>query len=232
MTDVAPLQSWVEDLLGRPGLAGQGHGQSVEDWNLGLGWIYYGLVRALRPATAVCIGSYRGFVPLVLARAQTDNLEGGTTWFIDPSLVDDFWLDPARVRAYFEGFGIGNVRHACMTTADFLASEENRAIRSVDMLFIDGYHTEEQAAFDFQAFEARLTPNAVVLLHDSIRTRTTRIYGEDRAYQHTVNRFVQRLKDDGRWQVMDVPFGDGLTLVRRSELDLSTMQKREKEDPA
>jgi hypothetical protein len=62
-----------------------GHLQRVEDANLGLGWIYYGLARVIRPKTAVVIGLYRGFVPLVLGKALADNLDGSRVTFLDPS---------------------------------------------------------------------------------------------------------------------------------------------------
>ena len=52
-----------------------GHNQRAEDLNLGLGWLYYGLARLIHPKSAVVIGSYRGFVPLLLGRALRDNVE-------------------------------------------------------------------------------------------------------------------------------------------------------------
>ena len=63
------MREWIEQLLAFPGMAGMGHGQRARDANLGLGWAYYALARILRPRTAVVIGSYRGFVPMVIARA-------------------------------------------------------------------------------------------------------------------------------------------------------------------
>jgi hypothetical protein len=90
------VEEWIERLFGAPAMTGWGHFQRVADKNLGLGWIYYALARVLRPATAVVIGSYRGFVPLVLGKALQDN-GGGEVIFVDPSLVDDFWKDPTAV---------------------------------------------------------------------------------------------------------------------------------------
>ena len=73
-----------------------GHSQSPEDRNLGLGWLYYALGRTLRPKVAVVIGSWRGFVPLVIGKALQDNQIPGELIFIDPSLADDFWIYNAR----------------------------------------------------------------------------------------------------------------------------------------
>jgi len=44
------------------------------------------------------------------------------------------------------------------------------------------------------------------------------VYGPDRAYTCTVRRFMDRLKQRPEFQVFDLPFGPGLTLVRRAEL--------------
>jgi hypothetical protein len=87
------MNEWIEKLFQNPDLLRMGHGQRCEDANLGLGWIYYGLARTLRPASVVVIGSWRGFVPLVLGKALADNLEGGEVTFIDPS----WWMDSGRM---------------------------------------------------------------------------------------------------------------------------------------
>jgi len=77
-----------------------------------------------------------------------DNTEGGEVHFIDPSMVDDFWKDPATVKEHFEGFGVENIRHYLMTTQQFIEPEPYRALDEVGIVFIDGLHTEEQARFD------------------------------------------------------------------------------------
>jgi hypothetical protein len=57
------MKDWIAKLLDYRDLTRMGHLQRVEDANLGLGWIYYGLARVIRPKQVVVIGSYRGFVP-------------------------------------------------------------------------------------------------------------------------------------------------------------------------
>src|SRR5262245_49675727 len=100
------LTEWINRLFQERTLLLMGHAQRKEDLNLGLGWLYYALGRMLRPATAVVIGSYRGFAPLVVARALSDNSEGGRVHFIDPGLVDEFWRDQQRVGEHFAEFDI------------------------------------------------------------------------------------------------------------------------------
>jgi len=51
--------------------------------------------------------------------------------------------------------------------------------------------------------------------HDSIRVRISRMYGPDRLYEHRVKCFVDKLKDNSSLHVFDLPFGDGVTFVRK-----------------
>jgi len=210
------LTGWIDLLFQQRELLLMGHAQRRDDANLGLGWLYYALARIVRPAVAVVIGSYRGFTPLVLARALADNSEGGIVHFLDPSLVDRFWQDARNVQEYFAGFGVANICHHLTTTQQFVSSEAYRQLSSAGIVFIDGYHTAEQARFDFEAFADKLTPDGMLLLHDSMQHKVSSIYGPGREYVHTVTDFIAELKQESAWQVLDLPFGDGLTLVRRA----------------
>jgi len=210
------LGPWIERLFEEPGLLSMGHNQRSEDGSLGLGWIYYALCRLVRPRHAVVIGSYRGFVPLVVGRAFQDNREEGRVTFVDPSMVDDFWTDPVSVRAHFERFGVSNVRHFRMTTQEFVGTQEYTRLGEIGLLFVDGYHTAEQARFDWDAFEGRLAPYGIALFHDSLVLRESAIYGADRVYRMTVKDLMDELRLDAGLQVLDLPFGTGLTLVRKA----------------
>ncbi len=212
-----PLQltDWIARLYRHPDLLRMGHNQAAESLDLGLGWIYYAFARLLQPVRAVVIGSHRGFVPMVIARACCDNGGRGRVTFIDPSHVDDFWRDPARTQAWFGEFGLGNIEHHLATTQEFVASDAYRDIADVALLFIDGYHTAEQARFDYEAFAARLAPRAIVMFHDSMVERMSTIYGQDAAYRMSVGEYLAELRRDPALQLLDVPFGTGLTLLRR-----------------
>jgi predicted O-methyltransferase YrrM len=209
------MRKWIDKLFESRDLSRMGHYQRPEDANLGLGWLYYGLGRILRPSRAIVIGSFRGFVPLVLGKALAENSEKGEVWFIDPSFVDDFWKDPSAVRGYFNGLGVTNIRHFLMTTQQFVKSEDYRCLGEVGMVFIDGYHSEEQSRFDYEAFQNSLSPDGIILFHDSVRIRTSRMYGPNRLYEHRVKSLIDELKKIPHLQVFDLPFGDGVTLVRK-----------------
>ena len=217
------MKPWIQRLLEDPHLAGGSHDQRVEDANLGLGWVYYALARVIRPKRAVVIGSYRGFSPLVFAKALVDNRladdpDRGRVLFIDPSMVDDFWTHPEAVQSHFASHGIDNIDHRLMTTQEFVETEEYKRLDGVGLVFIDGYHTAEQAAFDFGAFEHCLSSGGMILLHDSVAAKTSTIYGPGREYQVTVVDFVAELKARSDLQVFDLPLDGGVTLVRRCDV--------------
>lgn len=199
-----------------------GHGQSRPDSNLGLGWIYYGLARAYRVEHALVIGSLRGFVPSVIARALQDNEKPGRVSFVDPSLADDFWSDPDRVRDHFRALGTPNVTHYRYTTQDFVGTAEFAGLDSIGLLMVDGWHTAEQARLDYLAFLPKLSEEAVVLFHDSTSTIETGIYGKEKAYRHTVHRLIERLRKTPGLQVFTLPIDSGVTLVsgRPETLDI------------
>jgi predicted O-methyltransferase YrrM len=215
IAELTSLSDWVANLLQHRDLLRMGHAQRSDDENLGLGWLYYALGRILRPSNVVVIGSYRGFVPLVIARALADNSEGGQLHFIDPSMVDDFWKDESDVRDYCHSLGVANITHHLTTTQEFVDSHAYRKLNNIGILFVDGFHSAEQARFDFDAFADKLAPQGLVLLHDSIWRLRSKIYGPGREYVYDVTDFITELKSRGGWQVLDLPFGDGVTVVRR-----------------
>ena len=221
------MLAWIDQLFANPQLLRMGHLQRAEDRNLGLGWMYYALARILRPRTVVVIGSWRGFTPLVFGKALGDNLEGGRVVFIDPSLVDDFWKDPESVRRHFSSYGVDNIEHFRMTTQEFIKTEEYRGLSDAGLVFVDGYHSEEQAEFDFEAFAPRLALQGVVLFHDSIHVRNSTFYGVDREYEHRVCCLIDRLRLRSDLQVFDMPFASGVTLVRRSEIEPASQSARQ-----
>ena len=208
---------WLENFFTHPELLEMGHGQSLEDKNLGLGWLYYALIRISKPKLAVCIGSWRGFVPILLAKGMQDNQNDGKLVFIDPSLVDDFWLENSKVMQWFKTFGIENVQHFLMTTQEFVRSPFFSAIDDVGFLFVDGYHTSEQAKYDFESFDRLLTSNASIMFHDSTQGSYSDIYGADKKYQYTVYEYMKELKKRKDMQSIDFYEASGVTLFKKIE---------------
>ncbi len=223
------LTAWIARLYANPDLLYMGHNQRAQDLNLGLGWIYYALARLVRPHQAVVIGSGRGFVPLIIAKGCHDNVEPCAVHFIDPSMVDDFWKDAAATAAHFQSFGLTNVRHHLHTTQQFVTTPEYQSLVDIGLLFIDGYHTAEQARFDYRAFADRMAPRGLILFHDSMVLRPSAIYGSDRQYDVNVKHFMDELRGDPGLQLLDLPFGTGLTVLRKldgAEAELTSLDSR------
>jgi hypothetical protein len=85
----------------------------------------------------------------------------------------------------------------------------------IDMLFVDGLHTQQQARFDHVSFEHKMSLKSIALFHDSMTRFHSPIYGADRKYEFSVCDYITELKQRPDLQVMDLPFENGLTLVRQ-----------------
>jgi len=213
------MNDWIGQLFQNKDLLRMGHCQQLQDLNLGMGWLYYGLTRLLRPKHVVVIGSWRGFSPLIFSKALADNAEReGVVYFIDPSLVDDFWKDSGNVRDYFHSYGAHNIRHYLMTTQEFVETDAYHSLEKPGIVFIDGLHTEDQAQFDFEAFKNKIAENGLFLFHDSLSTAKTKsrdLYSPALQYQRSVKFFLETLKVNREFQVFDIPLANGLTLVQK-----------------
>lgn len=208
------MESFINNLFSDPEMLRMGHGQRKDDLNLGLGWLYYGFTRAIKPSTTVVIGSYRGFSPIVFAQAMQDNLEKGKLHFIDPSLADDFWMGESKVRDYFSSWGIQNVQHHQYTTQKFTQTKAYRDLENIGILMVDGYHSAEQARIDYLAFLDKLSDEAVVFFHDSVGRKKSKFYGEDKIYDYSVCDFIERLDKTPGLEVITIPIGSGVSIVR------------------
>ena len=206
---------WLEQIISNPEMLKMGHGQTAQDRNLGMGWLYYALARMYRPAKVVGIGSWRGFAPMMFARGMIDNAQPGHVTFIDPGMVDQHWSDPVQVQSWFEQYSVPNIKHYCVTTQEFVLTEAYRDLTDIDILFVDGYHSHEQAKFDHEAFADKMSAKSIALFHDSMSRFNSPVYGKDRKYEYSVCDYITELKQRSDLQVMDLPFENGLTLVRK-----------------
>src|SRR5450755_753521 len=108
---------------------------SLEDSNLGFGFLFYAFARLIRPEKIVVIGSKAGFSVASFALGVKDNYgtliqevdcydtkiihagKFGTVFFVDPSFSEPkgdsnhwhgigFWDDPEQVQRHWEKFGV------------------------------------------------------------------------------------------------------------------------------
>jgi hypothetical protein len=198
-----------------------GHHEDRATLNLGFGFVYYGLVRALRPQHVLVVGSGFGFSVVCLALGLRDNRRGQLT-FVDPSFSllrhgplhtvggQAHWNDPGRVRAHFARFGVDQiVTHHKLTSADLFERYERLDLPPIDVAFIDGNHSYAHVARDFIEVLVRSKRNSYVLLHD------TNIYVREFVRHAGVKRFVKRLSLlQDEFEIVDFPFASGVAVVR------------------
>ena len=165
-----------------------------ESNNLGFGFLYYSMVRALRPSKTIVIGSKAGFSVTCFGLGIKDN-EGHTIanvncydtpltfptekaklHFIDPSFSYDrgdenhwygigHWDSKEKVDQQWKKYEIhGIVEHFKVTSKEYLKS--NQVLNGVDLLYIDGDHSYEGITHDFNAFYDILKKDAIVIAHD------------------------------------------------------------------
>ncbi len=204
------ISSLIERISTNNDLWGMGHNQNHEDLDIGLGWLYYGITRSLRPSVVVIIGSWRGFVPLIIGQAIQENCSGKIL-FIDPSFVDDQWTND--VDAYFASYGVNCIHHYLMTSQEFIESPGFKDLVVV-MLFIDGMHTYEQCKFEFESFSHLLSHDSVVLMHDSSSKIKSSMYGTENEYEHTVWKFLKELRQRNDFDIIEFPIDQGIAIIK------------------
>lgn len=198
-----------------------GHNERPRNLNLGFGFIYYGVVRALRPKHTLVIGSGYGFSVVCLALGLKDN-DLGRLSFVDPSysvFIDgpfrtvggrNQWKDAQAVDGHFQRFGLDQVvNHYKMTSEDFFAAYGSFDLPKIDIAFIDGNHSYKHVKHDFHQVVQRSHENTYIFLHD------TNAYIREALHHAGVKRWVRILKrEEKAFEVINFPFSSGVALVR------------------
>ena len=199
-----------------------GHREQADSLNLGFGFVYYGLVRALRPRHIVVIGSGYGFSVVCLALGLKDNRAGELS-FVDPSysLLRDgpaqtigganFWRDAEQVREHFARFGVDRIvtHHKC-TSEEFFGGYEEHGRSPIDLAFIDGNHAFDHVDHDIIATLRHSRRNTYLLLHD------TNIYVRELLRHAGVKRWLRTKATAHRaaFEYVDFPLASGVALLR------------------
>lgn len=165
---------------------------------LGGGMLYYSLAYLCKSACSVCLGSGSGFVPRIMKQAQYDLGIDGETILIDADLPEAGWGDPDyhnRDCFFKQNFDIQIIK---AKTDE--AIEQIRGKR-IDYLHIDADHSYEWVKHDYFAYKELLRPNAITTFHDSMVCTG-------------VQPFIKELKENPRYEVVNIEIGTGVALVR------------------
>ncbi|MFG1371141.1 class I SAM-dependent methyltransferase [Xanthobacter oligotrophicus] len=127
------------------------------------------LIPVLRPRILVELGTYRGMS--FLAFCQSVVASGTDTH----AYAVDSWEGDAHAGAlppeiYADVKAVVDLKYAAFATLlrmDFDTATAHVADGSVDLLHIDGFHTYEAVSHDFETWRGKLSPDAVVLFHDT-----------------------------------------------------------------
>jgi hypothetical protein len=215
----------LKDILDRA--KPMGHNEAPGNLNLGFGFLYYGLVRALRPKHVLVIGSGFGFSVVCLALGVKDNDEGVVT-FVDPSysLIKNGplktiggankWSEPRKVSEHFQQFGVEDVvTHYKLRSDQFFASYNDLGLPKIDLAFIDGSHAYEYVKHDFVKTLENVHKNSYIFLHD------TNIYVREIIRHSGVKRWLKVLRaEKEHFEVLDFPFSSGVALVHILKNDI------------
>lgn len=199
-----------------------GHREHSASLNLGFGFLYYSLARALRPKHTLVIGSGFGFSVVCLALGMKDNTKQGILTFVDPSysLIKDGpartiggrgnWTDPERVCEHFKTFGVETiVTHHKLRSDEFFPSYKSFGLPKIDIAFIDGNHAYRDVKYDFLSILEHAHKNTYILLHD------TSIYVREMLHHAGVNRWLKTVKKEKEFfELINFPFSSGVGLVR------------------
>jgi predicted O-methyltransferase YrrM len=203
-----------------------GHNEVPDNLNLGFGFMYYALVRALRPKHVVVIGSGYGFSVVCLALAMKDNGKGRLS-FVDPSYSvfadgpfktvggTSQWDEPEKVKRHFARFGVDEIiTHYRVRSDEFFAAYGQWRLPEIDMAFIDGSHAYDHVKDDFVSTLRHSHKNTYVLLHD------TNIYVRELVRHAGVKRWLNTVRGEKElFEVVDFPFSSGVAIVRVLEGD-------------
>ncbi len=198
-----------------------GHREDAKSLNLGFGFLYYALVRALRPQHTLVIGSGYGFSVVCFALGLKDNGKGFLT-FVDPSYSllqngplatlggRNMWSDEKAVYAHFQRFGVQDiVRHYKLRNDEFFPEYERFNLPPLDLAFIDGSHAFEDVKYDFTNVLAHSRKNTYILLHD------TNLYIRELLHHSGVKKWLRCIKKEKEFfEVVNFPFSSGLAMVR------------------
>jgi hypothetical protein len=198
-----------------------GHREDARSLNLGFGFLYYALVRALRPRHTLVIGSGYGFSVVCFALGLKDNGLGRLS-FVDPSysLLKDgplatvggrgMWNEASSVQAHFQRFGVQHlVKHYKMRNDAFFPDYDRFNLPPLDLAFIDGSHAFEDVKYDFTNVLAHSRKNTYILLHD------TNIYIRELLSHAGVKKWLKAIKKQKEFfEVLNFPFSSGVALVR------------------
>jgi hypothetical protein len=213
------------------------------DLHMGDGILVYSIIQHMRAKNCVCIGSGGGFIPRIITQARIDLHESkifhgnkdynwgdiGVTYVVDacngvggPNDLDN---EESFYRRNF------HPRFIKSTSLDAYYDFFVRQDIKIDLLYIDGDHSYEGVKSDFDLYSTILSPNGVIMIHDTDGDyEETFMVSEDAKKDHHrfdgPAKFVKELEKNPDWNLinlhnfrilMDKPSSSGITIINRKK---------------
>lgn len=211
------------------------------DKHMGDGIIVYSIIQHMRAKNCVCIGSGGGYIPRIMTQARVDlhsqeifqgNPEYnwgdiGATYLVDPcngiggpSDVSD---ENSFYRTHFYPRFIKETSEKAFY--NFFVPQDIK----IDVLFIDGDHSYEGVKLDFHLYSTILSPNGVIIIHDTDkRYEENLIVSEDAKKDYFKfdgpSRFIKEIEESDKWNMINLfnfsiintkPCSSGITLINK-----------------
>ena len=215
------------------------HGATDE--HMGDGLIVYSIIQHMRFKNCVCIGSGGGYIPRIMTQARIDlhkqgiyegNIEYnwgdiGSTYLVDAcngiggeckiENIDSYYrshfyprfIKDTSENAYYNFFVLHDIK--------------------IDLLFIDVDHTYDGVKKDFDLYSQILTPNGIIIIHDTDEKFSKNLIVSEDAKKdyHTFDgpsRLIKEIEKSPEWNLMNLfnfgtlptkPSSSGITLINR-----------------
>lgn len=216
------------------------HGATEE--HLGDGLVVYSIIQMMRAKVCVCIGSGSGYIPRLMTQARLDLhkqkiFDGnsdynwgdiGVTYLVDACNGVGGPTDVEEESSFFRSNFYPRLIKSTSVDAyyDFFVRQDIK----IDFLFIDGDHSYEGVKSDFELYSKILTPNGIIMLHDTDSSyEQTLIVSEDAKKDHDrfdgPSKLVKQLQRDRKWNVIslhnfgilkDKPSSSGITIIQHA----------------
>lgn len=211
------------------------------DVHMGDGIIVYSIIQHMRAKNCVCIGSGGGFIPRIMTQARIDLHKQG----IFQGNPDYNWGDIGATYLVDPCNGIGGPSDVLDENSFFRTHFYPRFIKEtsekafynffipqdikIDVLFIDGDHTYEGVKLDFDLYSTILSPNGVIIIHDTDkRYEENLIISEDQKKDYFKfdgpGRLIKDIDESGKWNLINLfnfhiintkPSSSGITIINK-----------------
>lgn len=169
-----------------------------ENGDLGLGLLHYSFIINNKPKNILVVGSKKGFIPAVIAKACRD-INHGHVDFVDAAYGNEdgdekswlgtgFWKKSNPKKHFAQLMGIEKyIDTHVMTSAEF--AKKNKT-KKYQYIYIDGDHSYSGVKKDYALFFPKLEKNGLILFHDILGMGDTKINN------FGVHKFWKEIKKD------------------------------------